>query len=114
MWKLLFIAMVVLIAVPINVVPGEDNAEIDTSKPLALDQCIELALKQSSNIRIANLNLTSAKLDVDDARANYWPEVDINAQYRFSDRIDFGWDRQNYDAQIAAGYTIWDHGRREI
>ncbi|MFC1717464.1 TolC family protein [Candidatus Poribacteria bacterium] len=114
MWKLLFVAMVALIAVPISGVPGEDNAEIDVSKPLTLDQCIEIALKQSSNIRIANLNLTSAKLDVDDARANYWPEVDVSAQYRFSDRIDFGWDRQNYDAQIAAGYTIWDHGRREI
>ncbi len=114
MWKLLFITVVALIALPINGVPGEDNTEIDLSKPLTMDQCIEIALKQSSSIRIAGLNVASAKLDVDDARANYWPEVSVSGQYRFSDIIDFGWERQNYDAQITAGYIIWNHGRREI
>lgn len=122
MWKVMFVVVIALIAVPINETPGENNpgitdwqleSEIDTSGPLTLNQCIRIALKQSSGIRIADLNLVSAKLDVDDARAKYWPEIDVSGQYRFSDEMDFGWERQNYDAQIAAGYTIWDHGRRE-
>jgi outer membrane protein len=62
---------------------------------------------------MAALDLKMAKLDVADARADYWPEIDATGQYRFSDIIDFGWERQNYDAGITASYTIWDHGRRE-
>lgn len=118
MWKILFVIVAVLIAVPMGEAPGEGNSDwqlgtTDTSEPLTLNQCIRIALEQSSSIRIASFNLESAKLDVDDARSEYLPEVDISGQYRFSDIIDFGWERQNYDAQIDAGYTIWDHGRRE-
>ena len=122
MWKVLFIITVALIAVIIGEALGEDgvgvggwqpDVEIDTSEPLNLDQCIEIALSQSSGMRRAGFNLTTAAFDVADARAKYWPSVDVNGQYRFSDDIDFGWEQQNYDAQIAADYTIWDHGRRE-
>ena len=121
MWKALFIITAILMAAPAGVGLGEDNmmtvgrqtdTEIDISEPLTLNQCIEIALTQSPGMRVASFNLIAAKLEVDDARANYWPSVDITGQYRFSDDIDFGWERQNYDAQIAANYTIWDHGRR--
>jgi len=121
MWKILFVILVVMIAVPINEAPGVDNTDnsdwqlgtTDASEPLTLNQCIKIALEQSSSIRIANLNLQSAKLDLDDARSSYLPEVGVSGQYRFSDEIDFGWEQQNYDAQIDAGYILWDHGRRE-
>lgn len=122
MWKVLFSVVIVLIAALGSSALGADNAiaggwqaetEIDTSRPLDLDQCISIALEQSSSIRLANLNLTLAKLDVDDAKSNYWPEIGVSGQYRFTDEIDFGWERQNYDAQIAANYTIWDHGKRK-
>lgn len=92
-----------------------DNSQvnIDINAPLTLKDCITVALQNSSSMKIADLDLRTSQLDLADARAYYWPEINANGQYRFSDRIDFGWERQNYDAQMAVSYTIWDHGRRE-
>lgn len=130
-WQHVLLAVaVVLIAVSIGAARGEggivtgeqdsDSALATTNQraaaisgPLTLRECISIALEQSPSIRMAGLDLKMAKLDLADARANYWPEIDASGQYRFSDIIDFGWERQNYDAQIIASWTIWDHGRRE-
>jgi len=133
MRKALLVVLVALIAVSVSEVSAESNSvargqtnenslatvdlglgtKMDVSEPLTLNQCIKIALERSPGIRMAGLDLKVANLDVADAWANYLPEVDANGQYRFSDTIDFGWERQNYDAQIAASWTIWDHGRRE-
>lgn len=96
-----------------SLVTDISQLDIDISKPLALNQCIQTAMQLSTSIRVANLDLKTVKLDLEDARAEYLPEINAVGQYRFSDTVDFGWDRKNYDAQINAGYTIWDHGRRE-
>lgn len=92
-----------------------DNSQvnIDINAPLTLKDCITVALQNSSSMKIADLDLRTSQLDLADARAYYWPEINASGQYRFSDRIDFGWERQNYDAQMVVSYTIWDHGRRE-
>jgi len=52
-------------------------------------------------------------MNVKDARTNYLPKIDASGRYQFSDSVDFGWEKDNYDASVAAGYTIWDHGQRE-
>jgi len=108
-WKMLFVTVVALFATSFSTVHGED---IDISKPLTLNQCIKIALERSTSMKAAGLNLEVAKLNVEDARANYLPEITTNGQYQFSDKIDFGWEPQNYNAQISASYQIWDHGRR--
>ena len=118
MRKALFIVIIALIVASIGEAQEENveytnNLSVDISEPLTLNQCIKIALERSPSIRMADLNLKVAKLDVADARANYLPEVTATGQYRFSDFLDFGWERQNYDAQINASYNIWDHGRRE-
>jgi outer membrane protein len=123
MRKALFVIMIALMAAPIsgarakeNSVSGKqasDEPLTAISESLTLDQCIKIALEKSPSIRMANLDLKTAELSVKDAWANYLPEIDASGQYRFSDVIDWGWERQNYDAQINASYTIWDHGRRE-
>ncbi len=118
MRKALFIVIIALIVASIGEAQEEnvehtDSLSVDISEPLTLNQCIKIALGRSPSIRMADLNLKVAKLDVADARANYLPEVIATGQYRFSDLLDFGWERQNYDAQINASYNIWDHGRRE-
>jgi outer membrane protein TolC len=113
MRKLIFI-VVLLIPATVSLVYGESYLDSEPDlQTLTLEQCIEIALQRSSSIRTANMDLRSAELDVADARANYLPEIDVTGQYRFSDAIDFGWERQNYDAQVTADYVLWDHGRRE-
>jgi len=110
MRKLIFAVVTVLIITPFS---GGQGATIDISEQLTLNQCIKLALEQSPSMRMATLDLKTAGFDVADARANYWPQINASGQYRFSEEIDFGWERQNYDASLNASYTLWDHGRRE-
>ncbi|MDQ1329019.1 MAG: hypothetical protein QG641_2308, partial [Candidatus Poribacteria bacterium] len=110
MWKALLIIVTLLTLISYGTTWSQD---VDTSKPLNLDQCIKIALEQSSNMKLANLDLKSAKLNLDDARAGYLPSVDVNGQYQFSDTTDFGWDKKNYNAQLNASYNIWDSGRRK-
>lgn len=109
MIKSLF-AIFVLTVIFCGMAQGED---IDTSKPLSLQRCIQIALERASNIKASDLQLKSAKLDREDARSEYFPSVTIDGQYQFSDRVDLGWDEKNYDSNISAEYTIWDHGRRK-
>ena len=87
--------------------------EIDLAQPLTLEQCIQLALVNSTNIRNARIDLVIAELRVKNARARYYPDVFLNGRYSFSDNIDFGFERENYDAGLNAQYTLWDNGQRE-
>ena len=117
MQKALIVVIVSLICVSIGEAQegdlgNSDSLFADVLESLTLNQCIEIALERSPSTRIADLNLKLAELDVADARAKYFPEVNVSGQYRFSDLIDPGWEQQNYDAQISASYQIWDHGRR--
>ncbi|MBM3212808.1 TolC family protein, partial [Candidatus Poribacteria bacterium] len=87
--------------------------EIDFSQPLTLEKCIDIALKRSVNIKTGKLDLILDNMNVNDARSNYLPRIDTSGSYQFSDRIDFGWEKENYDASVSARYTIWDNGQRE-
>jgi len=88
--------------------------EIDLSQPLNLEQCITVALEKSSDIKNAKLNLAIDELQIKDARSNYFPEITVNGSYNFSDKIDFGFEEENYNATVRGRYTLWDHGQREI
>jgi outer membrane protein len=108
MWKKCFF-IIILIALPICIANSEEG---NTSAPLTLEQCIKIALEKSPSIKTANLDVKSSTFNVKDARAKYLPSINANGQYQFSDRIDFGFNENNYDAQISASYQIWDHGKR--
>ena len=89
------------------------NHPIDFTKPLTLKQCINMALKESPTIKVANINLAEENLNIQDAKSNYYPEASISGSYLFSDRVDFGWEKENYNSTISASYLIWDQGRRK-
>jgi outer membrane protein len=91
----------------------EREEEADLSQPLTLEQCIEIALKNAPEMKTAQLDLMLEEMDVRDAQSNYWPQIDTSGSYQFSDAVDFGWEKENYDASVAARYVIWDHGQRE-
>ncbi|MGQ9608769.1 MAG: TolC family protein [bacterium] len=86
---------------------------IDLSQPLTLQQCIQIAVEKSPTMRSARLDLVQQNMNLEDAQSEYLPQIDISGGYSFSDRIDFGWEKENYDASLDASYTIWDHGRRK-
>lgn len=102
---------------PEQTAPTEDMpVDIETpdlSEPLTLEQCIEIALKRASEIRTAQLDLKLEDMNVSDARSAYLPQISTDGRYQFSENVDFGWEKENYDASVSARYVIWDHGQRE-
>ena len=64
-------------------------------------------------MRNARLNLAMQELRVKTARADYFPQIFATGSYDFSDRIDFGFEPENYNLGLRGQYTIWDNGQRE-
>ena len=95
--------------------PAENPQEIldiDFSQPLTLEKCVDIALKQSVNIKTGKLDLVLQDMSISDSRSSYFPRVNTSGSYRFSDNVDFGWEKENYDASASASYTLWDQGQR--
>jgi len=88
-------------------------SKVDLSKPLTLRECIDIALERSPDALLSQLDIVSSELSLNDARSKYFPQIYLNGTYRFSDRIEFGFEKENYDLGLSASYTIWDHGHRE-
>lgn len=100
-------------AVVLCVGAQEPVDEVDLSQPLTLEQCIQIGLERSTSMRNARLNLAIQELRVKNARAQYFPQIFSNGNYDFSDRIDFGFEPENYNLGLRGQYTIWDNGQRE-
>jgi len=96
-----------------NAVDEPANQQIDLSQPLTLQQCIQIAIKNSTDTRNARIDLVIQDLRVKNAKARYYPDIFLNGRYNFSNEIDFGFERENYDLGVTGHYTLWDHGQRE-
>ena len=105
--------LVLQFAVVLCVGAQEPVGEVDLSQPLTLEQCIQVGLERSTSMRNARLNLAIQELRVKNARAQYFPQIFSNGNYDFSDRIDFGFEPENYNLGLRGQYTIWDNGQRE-
>ena len=91
----------------------EPAGEINLSQPLTLEQCIQIGLERSTSMRNARLSLAIQELRVKNARARYFPQIFSNGNYDFSDRLDFGFEPENYNLGLRGQYTLWDNGQRE-
>ena len=91
----------------------EPATEVDLTQSLTLEQCIQIGLEQSTSMRNARLNLAIQELRIKTARADYFPRIFSTGAYDFSDRVDFGFEPENYNLGLGAQYTIWDNGQRE-
>lgn len=111
-WRIRFVLVFTLIFVAITAIAQEEQ-EIDLSQPLTLEQCIQLAVENSTDMRNARINLVIDNLRVKDARARYYPDIFVDGRYNFSDAVDFGFERDNYDLGMSGQYTLWDNGQRE-
>lgn len=95
-------------------VSAQEPEEIDLSQPLTLEQCIQMGLEKATSMRNARLSLAIQELRVKNARAGYFPSITSSGRYDFSDRLDFGFERENYDLGLTGRYTLWDNGQREV
>ena len=105
--------LILQFAVVLSIGAQEPANEVDLSQPLTLEQCIQIGLEKSTSMRNARLNLAMQELRVKNTRARYFPQVFANGNYDFSDRLDFGFEPENYNLGLRGQYTIWDNGQRE-
>ena len=110
---LLKFMLAVQLAVVFCVSAQEPATEVDLTQPLTLEQCIQVGLEKSTSMRNARLNLAIQELRIKTARADYFPRIFSTGAYDFSDRVDFGFEPENYNLGLGAQYTIWDNGQRE-
>ena len=111
-WRMQSVLVCALILVSLIAIAQEEQ-EIDLSQPLTLEQCIQLAVENSTDMRNARINLAIDGLRIKDARARYYPDLFLDGRYNFSDALDFGFERENYDLGVSTQYTLWDNGQRE-
>ena len=95
-------------------VDAQEPQEIDLSQPLTLEQCIQLGLERSTSMRNARLSLAIQELRLKNARADYFPIITSSGSYNFNDRLDFGFEPENYNLGLTGRYTLWDNGQREV
>ena len=95
-------------------VDAQEPQEIDLSQPLTLEQCIQLGLERSTSMRNARLSLAIQELRLKNARADYFPIITSSGNYNFNDRLDFGFEPENYNLGLTGRYTLWDNGQREV
>lgn len=79
---------------------------------LSLDNCIEIALENSPEIEISRANINRSELNVDDARAEFLPDISLNGKYYVNDEYNqFEWNNNHYELGISASINPFSSGR---
>ena len=110
----LTLILVIIQCTALLCVDAQEPQEIDLSQPLTLEQCIQLGLERSTSMRNARLSLAIQELRLKNARADYFPIITSSGSYNFNDRLDFGFEPENYNLGLTGRYTLWDNGQREV
>lgn len=82
------------------------------SAPLTMDQCVELALKQNSELQLARNNVQTARIREQAALSGYLPR--ISAQYTvLNDYNRSGPNSNDTGTTLTVEHTLYDGGLRE-
>jgi outer membrane protein TolC len=81
------------------------------------EDCVETALKQRPEMRIADLGVETAEKEVKFTKTGYYPSIDLKANYykRGDDpNLDGGegiFFKEEWDATATASWTFWEWGK---
>jgi outer membrane protein len=82
------------------------------SEALSIDECIEIALRNSPLILVAEGSVKKSELDVRDAKANFLPEVDLSGGYYIDKTYNtFEWNQDHYDLNLSASMQPFSSGK---
>jgi outer membrane protein len=88
------------------------NEGMMPEKALSIDQCIEIALKNSPLIAIAEGGVRKSELNVGDARAEFLPDINLSGGYYIDKNYNtFEWNQNHYDLTLSASMQPFNNGR---
>lgn len=89
------------------------SAGIQSGDVLGLDECIETALRMQPNIRAARGQAAAGQSRVGQAKAEYYPQVDLTAGYSRSQAVSAAIRSGDYFTNsLTLSQNIYDFGRR--
>ena len=114
LWFRIILILIFLLNMPY--VFGSDLSDKQESEllkdTLSIDQCIKIAIKNSPEIEISQGNVIRSELDVNDARAEFLPEINLNGGYFVNNTYNrFEWNSNHYDLGISASINPFSSGR---
>jgi outer membrane protein len=115
--KVLLVGILAACMAPVCAYPGPDgNATAGTlGDSLSLEQCLEIAIDNSSRIAIADGNTIKAEMGLKDARAAFLPELDLSGGYDLTDTFNrLEWNPNHYSLSLGASMSPFNGGRNFI
>lgn len=91
----------------------EKYAVIQKGSKLTMDDCIQIALKNSPLINKAYFNYKVSQNDEKIAKASYFPTIGVGTGYTFNSNKTSRYTRNtdNYNAQASLSQLIWNFGK---
>lgn len=88
-------------------------AAIQKGMVLSLDDCIEIALKNSPNIKRSKYNYRLSKTDVNIAKSDFFPTITLGTGLNYNDSKSSYRNTNNnyYNAEASINQLIWNFGR---
>jgi len=115
--SIMFLWVVILIF-PIVCYSQTKECSAGLSSPegiLAIEQCIEIALKNSYEIAIGRGSVKKAEINLKDAKAGRLPELNLSGGYNLNNTYNrLEWDENHYDLAISASIIPYTGGRTRI
>lgn len=113
-FSVFLIISLIFIAAPSNSSSEEASGEVVSGDTLDLQKCLDIALKRQPGIRAARSQAAASQSRVGQARAGYYPIVELSAGYDWngsastSDRTGEGSD---FSSSVNLFQNIYDFGR---
>ncbi len=88
-------------------------AAVQKGMVLSLDDCIEIALKNSPNIKKSRYNYRLSKTDVNIAKSDFFPTINLSTGLNYNDsqsRLN-AINNNYYSAQASINQMIWNFGK---
>lgn len=79
---------------------------------LSIDECIQIALENSPLIAIAEGVVRKSEMDVGDAKANFFPDINLSGGYYINHNYNrFEWNSNHYELTLSASTQLFNSGR---
>lgn len=108
-------AVLIITSLLISFTPAysAEVAAVQKGMVLSLEDCIEIALKNSPNVKKSRYNYRLSKTDVNIAKASYFPTIGIGTGFNYNDSHSNIRNTNNnyYSAEASISQLIWNFGK---